>query len=254
MARKPRINEPGFYHIINRGINGAEIFNEREDFFKFLELMLKTKYDYKIVFHAFCILPNHYHILLETTLPNLSDAMRFLNSAYAAWYNNKTKRIGHLWKGRFDSFLMFDKAHIQKVIKYIERNALVLNIINNIEDYEYQSLNLRLKKNKFNEIIENSEILQIPLEEYIEQLNKPFEKFELEEIYNEPKIVKIDGELKVIRKKIKDFFKEYDEKKDAIIAAKKAGYKYTEIARYLGVSQAYINKMIKVTKNSVSYR
>jgi REP element-mobilizing transposase RayT len=248
MARKPRVNDPGFYHIVNRGVNGAEIFNEKEDFFKFMELMLKTKYDYKVIFHAFTILPNHYHILLETTLPNLSEAMRFLNSAYAAWYNYKTGRIGHLWKGRFESYMMFDDAHSSKVIKYIERNALVLGLVKDIKDYEYQSLSLRLKKNKFNEIIEGSKIFQKPLEEYIEWLNQPLEKFELEEIYNEPKIVKVDGELKVIRKKISDFFEEYEEKKDAILAAKEAGYKYTEIARYLGVSNGYINKILKNNK------
>ncbi|GAB6074502.1 transposase [Nautilia lithotrophica] len=248
MARKPRVNDPGFYHIVNRGVNGAEIFNEKEDFFKFMELMLKTKYDYKVVFHAFTILPNHYHILLETTLPNLSEAMRFLNSAYAAWYNYKTGRVGHLWKGRFESYMMFDDNHSWKVIKYIERNAYVLGLVEDIKDYEYQSLALRLKKNKFNEIIEGSMIFQKPLEEYIEWLNKPLEKFELEEIYNEPKIVKVDGELKVIRKKISDFFDEYEEKKDAILAAKEAGYKYTEIARYLGVSTGYINKILKSEK------
>ena len=245
MARKPRVNDPGYYHIVNRGVNGAEIFNEKEDFFKFMELMLKTKYDYKVIFHAFTILPNHYHILLETTLPNLSEAMRFLNSAYAAWYNYKSGRVGHLWKGRFESYMMFDDAHSLKVIKYIERNAWALKLVEDIKDYEYQSLALRLKKNKFNEIIEGSMILQKPLEEYIKWLNQPLEKFELEEIYNEPKIIKIDGELKVIRKKIGDFFEEYDEKKDAILAAKEAGYKYTEIARYLGVSSGYINKILK---------
>ena len=245
MARKPRVNDPGFYHIVNRGVNGSEIFNEKEDFFKFLELMLKTKYDYKVIFHAFTILPNHYHILLETTLPNLSDAMRFLNSAYAAWYNYKSGRIGHLWKGRFESYMMFDQAHSWKVIKYIERNALALELVDDIEDYEYQSLYLRKKKTKFNEIIEDSMILSKPLEEYVDWLKKPLERFELEEIYNEPRIVKIDGELKVIRKKISDFFEENESKKEAILKAKEAGYKYTEIARFLGVTQGYIRKILQ---------
>jgi REP element-mobilizing transposase RayT len=248
MARKPRVNDPGYYHIVNRGVNGAEIFNEKEDFFKFMELMLKTKYDYKVIFHAFTILPNHYHILLETTLANLSEAMRFLNSAYAAWYNYKSGRVGHLWKGRFESYMMFDDVHSWNVIKYIERNALALGLVEDIKEYEYQSLSLRLKKNKFNEIIEGSQIFQKPLEEYIDWLNKPLENFELEEIYNEPRIVKMDGKLKVIRKKISDFFEEYEEKKAAILAAKEAGYKYTEIARYLGVNQGYINKILKSKK------
>ncbi len=246
MARKPRINEPGFYHIVNRGVNESEVFSEKEDYFKFMELMLKTKYDYKVTFHAFTILPNHYHILIETHLPNISEAMRFLNSAYAAWYNYKTGRIGHLWKGRFESYMLFDEEHFWKVVKYIERNALALGIVDDITQWDYQSLALRLKKSKFSEIIEGSKILSKPLEEYIEWLKKPLERFELDEIYKEPKIIKDeDGNIKVIRKKLSDFFAEYEDKKEAIKAAKANGYKYSEIARYLGVSNAYVSKLAK---------
>jgi REP element-mobilizing transposase RayT len=245
MARKPRINEPGLYHIVNRGVNNSNIFIEKEDYHKFLELMLKTKNDYKLKIHAFTILPNHYHILLETTLPNLSEAMRLLNSAYAAWYNFKSGRVGHLWKGRFDSFMLFDLKHAKQVIKYIERNALVLGLTEDIREYPWQSLYLRLNKTKFNEIIEDSMILETPVDEYIKWLEKPFEAYELEEIYKEPKIIKVDGELKVIRKKISDFFNEYSDKKEAIKAAKAHGYKYSEVARYLGVSNSYISKLLK---------
>ena len=245
MARKPRINEPGFYHIVNRGVNNSDIFLEKEDYYKFLELILKIKYDYDITIHAFTILPNHYHILLQTHKSNLSEAMRLLNSAYAAWYNFKSGRVGHLWKGRFDSYMLFDEDHFWKVVKYIERNALALGLVEDITQWEYQSLALRLKKTKFLEIIENSKILEKPLNEYIEWLKKPLEKFELDEIYKEPKIVLVDGEVKVIRKKLSDFFEEYKDKKEAIKAAKANGYKYSEIARFLGVSNAYVSKLAK---------
>ena len=245
MARKPRINEPGFYHIVNRGVNNSDIFLEKEDYYKFLELILKIKYDYDITIHAFTILPNHYHILLQTHKNNLSEAMRLLNSAYAAWYNFKSGRVGHLWKGRFDSYMLFDEDHFWKVVKYIERNALALGLVEDITQWEYQSLALRLKKTKFLEIIENSKILEKPLNEYIEWLKKPLEKFELDEIYKEPKIVLVDGEVKVIRKKLSDFFEEYKDKKEAIKAAKANGYKYSEIARFLGVSNAYVSKLAK---------
>jgi REP element-mobilizing transposase RayT len=246
MARKPRVNDPGFYHIVNRGVNGSEVFSEKEDYYKFLSLMLKSKYDYDLTFHAFTILPNHYHILIETHKENLSEAMRFLNSAYAAWYNFKTGRVGHLWKGRFESYMLFDEDHFWKVVKYIERNALVLGLVNDITEYEYQSLALRLKKTKFFEVIEGSKILTKPLEEYIEWLKKPLEKFEIEEIYKEPKIIKDEeGNIRVIRKKLPQFFEEYKDKKEAIKAAKASGYKYSEIARFLGVSNAYVSKLAK---------
>ena len=245
MARKPRVNEPGFYHIVNRGVNNSEIFIEKEDYYKFLELMLKVKYDYDITFHAFTILPNHYHILLETHKSNLSEAMRLLNSAYAAWYNYKSGRVGHLWKGRFDSYMLFDEDHFWKVVKYIERNAVALNLVDDITKWEYQSLALRLKKNKFFEIIDGSKILTKPLDEYIEWLKKPLDKVEIDEIYKEPKIVVVDGEVKVIRKRLADFFNEYKDKKEAIKAAKASGYKYSEIARFLGVSNVYVSKLAK---------
>ena len=245
MARKRRVNEPGFYHIVNRGVNNSEVFIEKEDYFKFLELMLKVKYDYNITFHAFTLLPNHYHILVQTHKSNLSEAMRLLNSAYAAWYNYKSGRVGHLWKGRFDSYMLFDEDHFWKVVKYIERNALVLGLVDDITKWEYQSLALRVKKNKFFEIIDDSKILTKPLDEYIEWLKKPLEKYELDEIYKEPKILVVDGEVKVIRKKLSDFFNEYKDKKEAIKAAKESGYKYSEIARFLGVSNAYVSKLAK---------
>jgi hypothetical protein len=172
--------------------------------------------------------------------------MRFLNSAYAAWYNYKTGRIGHLWKGRFESYMLFDEDHFWKVVKYIERNAVALGLVDDVTKWDYQSLALRLKKTKFFEIIEDSKILQKPLEEYIEWLRKPLEKFELEEIYKEPKIIKDeDGNIRVVRKKLSDFFEEYKDKKEAIKAAKANGYKYSEIARFLGVSNAYISKLAK---------
>ena len=245
MARKRRVNEPGFYHIVNRGVNNSEVFIEKEDYFKFLELMLKVKYDYNITFHAFTLLPNHYHILVQTHKSNLSEAMRLLNSAYAAWYNYKSGRVGHLWKGRFDSYMLFDEDHFWKVVKYIERNALVLGLVDDITKWDYQSLAFRLKKSKFFEIIEDSKILTKPLDEYIEWLKKPLEKYEIDEIYKEPKIIVVDGEVKVIRKKLADFFNEYKDKKEAIKAAKESGYKYSEIARFLGVSNAYVSKLAK---------
>jgi len=245
MARKPRINEAGFYHIVNRGVNKSEVFLEKEDYYKFLELMLKIKYDYNITFHAFSILPTHYHILIQTHKNNLSEAMRLLNSAYAAWYNFKSKRVGHLWKGRFDSYMLFDEEHFWNVVKYIERNALALNLVDDITKWDYQSLALRVKKTKFFEIINDSKILTKPLDEYIQWLNKPLSKTEIAEIYKEPKIIVVDGEVKVIRKKLHEFFEQFEDKKEAIKAAKANGYKYSEIARFLGVSNAYVSKLAK---------
>jgi DNA-directed RNA polymerase specialized sigma24 family protein len=121
-----------------------------------------------------------------------------------------------------------------------------LDLVKDVTEYEYQSLALRLKKTKFFEIIDDSKILSKSVDEYVEWLRKPLEKHELDEVYKEPKIIKDeDGNIKVVRKRIQDFFSEYEDKKEAILAAKANGYKYSEIARFLGVSNAYVSKLVK---------
>ena len=74
MARKDRITEPGYYHILNRGVERRNIFLESEDYDKFLDLLFEIRKKYNITIHSYCLMTNHYHILLQTIKPNISDA------------------------------------------------------------------------------------------------------------------------------------------------------------------------------------
>ena len=77
MPRKERITEPGIYHIINRGVERRNIFDEHSDYEFFLELLLKLSKDYDVIIHTYALMTNHYHILLETKQNNLSKAIHF---------------------------------------------------------------------------------------------------------------------------------------------------------------------------------
>ena len=87
MARKTRIEDAGFHHIINRGVNRADIFHTSADKDKFLEILCEVSAHYDFTIHAYVLMSNHYHLLLENTRENLSAGMRQINATYAQYYN-----------------------------------------------------------------------------------------------------------------------------------------------------------------------
>src|SRR5664279_5311548 len=102
MARPLRIEYPGaFYHVTSRGNEQKDIFRSRKDREKFLGYLESAKERYGAVIHAFCLMNNHYHLLLETPDGNLSQIMRHINGAYTTYFNIKRKRFGHLFQGRY---------------------------------------------------------------------------------------------------------------------------------------------------------
>jgi REP element-mobilizing transposase RayT len=101
MARRPRIEIPGYYHVLNRGVERRKIFHEPKDYRRFETLMCTYAKKYAVTIHNYCLMSNHYHILLEISRENLSKYMRQLNMNYAIYFNKKYKRSGHLWQGRF---------------------------------------------------------------------------------------------------------------------------------------------------------
>jgi putative transposase len=102
MVRPLRVEYPGaYYHVINRGNNQEKIFLNDRDKEKFLEYLEKAKDRFSIIIHTYCLMSNHFHLLLETPEPNLSMAMQWINVSYAAYFNRKRGRRGHLFQGRF---------------------------------------------------------------------------------------------------------------------------------------------------------
>ncbi len=107
MARPLRIEyENAFYHITSRGNERKEIFSDDKDRKSFLEYLKQGHDRFKIIIHTFCLMHNHYHILMEIPLANLSKAMHFINSSYTVYYNKKYRRFGHLFQGRYKSILV----------------------------------------------------------------------------------------------------------------------------------------------------
>jgi REP element-mobilizing transposase RayT len=105
-----------------------------------MELIENMLENFNITLHAYCLMTNHYHLLLETKEENISEAIQYLNGTYSMYFNRKYKRTGHFWQGRYLSYCLYDEAHAWIVAKYIERNPLVARMVGDIEEYAYQSL------------------------------------------------------------------------------------------------------------------
>ena len=126
MARPLRIDvKDGWYHVSARGIERREIFDGGRDNEHFLELLEICASRYKIRLHAYCLMDNHYHLLIQTPHANASKAMQWLNVSYSAWYNRKHQRAGHLFQGRFNSKLVDSNgAWAVEVSIYIHLNPI----------------------------------------------------------------------------------------------------------------------------------
>ena len=137
MSRRPRLNLAGFYHIINRGIEKRDIFLEESDFVKFLSII--DEYvkicDFKI--YSFCLMRNHYHLLVKTDKDNISTIMKLINMKYAIYFNKKYKRVGPLWQGRFESKYVWDSSYLEILVKYIEYNPVKAGVAKAIGNYRY---------------------------------------------------------------------------------------------------------------------
>src|SRR5512136_1898446 len=112
MARPIRIEYPGaFYHITARGNEGKEIFKDTQDRRTFLSCLESTIQRYQAVIHVYCLMDNHYHLLLETPAGNLSQILQHINGTYTRNFNAKRKRWGHLFQGRYKAILVDADAY-----------------------------------------------------------------------------------------------------------------------------------------------
>ena len=140
MARPLRIEYPGaFYHVIHLGNAGERIFRSKRDREKFLENVAKAVERFRIKVHTYCLMTNHYHFLVETPEANLSRAVQWINVSYAAYFNRKRDRIGHLFQGRFKSILVDADEYLKHLSRYLHLNPLRANMVEELLSYPWSS-------------------------------------------------------------------------------------------------------------------
>ncbi len=149
-ARKK--SESGIYHIMLRGINRQQIFEDEEDNLHFLETLKKYKEQCGYEIYAYCLMGNHLHILLKEGKEELTLILKRIASSYVYWYNWKYHRTGHLFQDRFKSEPVEDDSYFFTVLRYIHQNPIKAGLSKKVKDYKFSS---------YNEYLANQELVNV---------------------------------------------------------------------------------------------
>jgi len=140
MARPLRIQYPGaLYHVTSRGNARHPIFRDDLDRKTFLDLLNAVTEDSRWLCHGYCLMTNHYHLVVETPEANLSGGMRQLNGVYTMRFNWRHRTVGHVLQGRFKAILIQKESHLLEVCRYVVLNPVRAQDVKNPEEWKWSS-------------------------------------------------------------------------------------------------------------------
>ena len=244
MARQARqISPTGLYHIVFRGVNKQDIFEEDIDYEKMITILKDLKEEMKFEILVYCLMSNHVHILLkENVYGEISLIMKRLLTKYARWYNIKYQRSGALIANRYKSQPVEVDNYFLSVVRYIHQNPVRAKIVDKIEDYKWSSFNSYIGEDSG--IIDKDFVLNMI------NINE-FEEFHQ---VVEDEIFLVDDRVKISDTKIRrDIIKRFNiepkqiitcnkEERDLILRELKKLYSVRQIERVTGISRGVVYK------------
>lgn len=248
MPRLPRQkSDSGIYHIMLRGINQQVIFEDAEDYIKFIETIekYKTVSGYKVF--AYCLMSNHIHILLKVGNEELDLIMKRIAGSYAYWYNWKYYRKGHLFQDRYKSEPIEDDSYFLTVLRYIHQNPIKAGIVKSIDDYRFSSYNDYIEEDSY--IVDLDFAFSLMKKDEFIAFNK--EKNDDICLDIDPKEFRInDSDARKIIKKVSkcdnatEFQELPQEKRDKFIRKlKEKGLSIRQISRLTGISKGIVERI-----------
>ena len=283
MTRPLRIEYPdAVYHITSRGNARQNIYNDDEDREKFLSILSLVTERFHWICHSYCLMDNHYHLLVETPIPNLSAGMRQLNGIYTQAFNRHHQRVGHLFQGRFKAIVVEKQAHLLELSRYIILNPVKAGMVQHPEDYLWSSYRAATGQTKVPDFLTVTWLLDnfSPQTARAQQLYREFVNKEeehspwknltgqiflgsdtfIQEINNQAAAPISPSETALAdryagRPALTNLFEPHsewtkDERNKVITQAHiEYGYKLKQIAEVLGIHYSTVSKVIKITKN-----
>ena len=138
MPRTARAALPdGIFHITGRGVARASIFLDELDYADFQMALLRVEEEFGWKLHAYCLLPNHYHLIVETTRADLSAGMQRLNGRYAQRFNQRYDRVGHVFQNRFGSYVIESEEHFERALAYVRANPVEAGVCRRIVEWPW---------------------------------------------------------------------------------------------------------------------
>lgn len=140
MARPLRIEFSGaLYHVTARGNAQEDIYYTDAERLKYLSLLDNTCTRYDWYCHAYCLMSNHYHLLIETNTATLSKGMKYLNGTYTQYFNRENKRVGHVFQGRYKAILVEKDSYLLELARYIVLNPVRARMVRSARDWPWSS-------------------------------------------------------------------------------------------------------------------
>jgi putative transposase len=282
MARRPRVFAPGLlYHVIVRGNQRRKTFRCDDDYKAYLDRLEKYRAQYDVRIYAYCLMPNHVHLLVETGSTPLAKFMQGLQQSYTQYFNRCYRKVGHLFQGRYKAIICERDKYLLALVRYIHLNAVRAKLATRPERYLYSGHNSYLT-NGTAKIVEVAPILKLMggkkayerfvLEGIGENHNEEYyavedQRFLGEEGFGEE--ISRNGEEhdeRKAKKPLEAAFKEIARRKETTpellrgkdrrwdISTKRAevvamlvreyGYAVSEVAKFLGRDQANISTML----------
>lgn len=167
------------YHILNRGNGRQEVFHKEYDYKAFIDLMAKSKKLCPIKIFAYCLMPNHFHmVLMPSKAEDLSRYMHWLMSSHVRRYHRHYGSSGHIWQGRYKSFIIQEDEHLLMVLKYVEANPIRAGLVKSSKEWLWSSHKDRLNGTYS---LLNKSPLSLP-DNWVEYVNGPFLEKDLKNI------------------------------------------------------------------------
>ena len=278
MSRPLRLEFSGaLYHVTSRGNEKKPIYSENTDFEMFLSLLAEVCQRFNWVIHSYCLMTNHYHLVIETPDGNLSRGMRHLNGVYTQRFNNKHKRVGHLFQGRYKAILVDKESYLLELCRYVVLNPVRAKMVKVPGNWQWSSYLVTIgKQDGFEGLATDAILLQFGVQR--SQAIERFQAFILQgkgqNIWHELKhqiylgdknfvekhmkhISKYEGKLSEIplkqhrkpAKKLKEYQEINTNRNNAIVAAyQSGGYTMNEIANYFECHYSTVSRIVAKRK------
>ena len=149
MASPRRIEYPGaVYHVLNRGNRGRDIYHDERDRTRFLALLERAVAERGWRCHAYCLMGNHYHLLIETPAADLGAGMQVLGATYTRWHNWRHGDSGHLFQGRYKAILVDKQAYLLELARYLALNPVRAGLVARPDDWPWSSYGAMVGKGR----------------------------------------------------------------------------------------------------------
>lgn len=200
MSRKARIiSSSDIYHVMARGVNRQQIFEDQQDNEKFLYILKDYQKECNFTVYAYCLMGNHFHILARFGGEPIGQTMKKINTKYACWFNAKYGRVGHLFQDRFKSEPVEDEQYFLSCVRYIHQNPVKARVAE-MDQYEYSSYNVYLGWKK-NDLVDTSLLYSsIDRKQFLEMHKETIDEdiMDMERVGNRAKIRLADDQARII--------------------------------------------------------